>query len=54
MLTTLIQRHRVKPHPKFTGKLFERFKEMYSQAKGVLTLTWVAAEFLHPVNGVLI
>ncbi|KAF9653322.1 cytochrome P450 [Thelephora ganbajun] len=39
MLTTLIQRYRVEPHPKFAGESFDRLKERYSQAKGMLILT---------------
>lgn len=39
MLTTLIQRYKVEPHPKFAGESFEQLKERYSQAKGMLTLT---------------
>ena len=39
MLTTLIQRYRVEPHPKFVGESSEQLKERYSQATGVLTLT---------------
>jgi len=39
MLTTLIQRYKVEPHPKFAGESFEQLKERYSQAKMMLTLT---------------
>ncbi|KAF9653356.1 cytochrome P450 [Thelephora ganbajun] len=39
MLTTLIQRYRVEPQPEFAGESFDRLKERYSQAKGMLTLT---------------
>ena len=39
LLTTLIQRYRVEPHPRFAGESFEQLKERYSQATGVLTLT---------------
>jgi hypothetical protein len=38
MLTTLIQRYRVEPHPKFAGEPFEQLKERYSQANGKVTL----------------
>ena len=39
MLTTLIQRYKVEPHPKFAREPFEQLKERYSQATGMLTLT---------------
>ena len=39
IITTLIQHHKVEPHPKFAGESFEQFKERYSQANGVVTLT---------------
>ena len=39
MLTTLIQRYKVEPHPKFAGESFEQLKERYSEAEGMLTLT---------------
>ena len=39
MLATLIQYYRVEPHPKFVGEPFEKLKERYSQATGMLTLT---------------
>ena len=39
MLTTLIRHYRVEPHPKFAGEPFERLKERYSLAEGILTLT---------------
>ena len=39
MLTTLIQRYKVEPHPKFAGESFEQLKERYSQAEGMVTLT---------------
>lgn len=54
MLTTLIQRYRVEPHPKFAGEPFEQLRERYSQAEEMLTLTWVAMGPLHPINGFLI
>ena len=38
MLTSLIQRYRVEPHPKFAGESFEQLKERYSQATEMLTL----------------
>ena len=38
MLTTLIQRYRVEPHPKFAGESFEQLKERYSQIKQRVTL----------------
>ena len=38
MLTTLIQRYRVEPHPKFAEDSFEQLKERYSQADGMVTL----------------
>ena len=39
MLTMLIQRYKVQPHPKFAGESFEQLKERYSQARVMLTLT---------------
>ena len=38
VLTTLVQRYKVEPHPKFAGESFEQLKERYSQATGLLTL----------------
>ena len=31
MLTTLIQRYKVEPHPKFAGESVEKLKERYSE-----------------------
>ena len=39
MLTTLIQRYKVEPHPKFAGESLEQLRERYSQAEGMVTLT---------------
>jgi len=39
MLTTLIQRYKVEPHPKFAGESFEQLKARYSEATGMITLT---------------
>ena len=39
MLTTLIQHYRVEPDPKFAGESFEKLKERYSKATGMLSLT---------------
>jgi len=50
MLTTLVQRYKIEPHPKFAGESFGQLKERYSEATGRLTLTWVAVEFPDPVN----
>ena len=44
MVTSLIQRYRVEVHPKFAGESFEQLKERYSQASGLVTLTWVAVK----------
>jgi len=53
MLTSLIQRYKVEPHPKFAGESFEQLKERYSQASEMLTLKWAAVELAHSLNGFL-
>ena len=39
MLTSLIQRYRVEPHPKFAGESFEQLKERYSRIREIVTIS---------------
>ena len=38
MLTSLIQRYMVEPHPKFAGESFEQLKERYSGIREIVTI----------------
>ena len=50
MLTALIQRYKVEPHPKFAGESFEQLKERYSKATGLLSLMCAALELPQPID----
>lgn len=39
MLTTLLQRYEVEPHPRFAGESFEQLMERYSQTELNVSLT---------------